>query len=157
MADSKVTTYAAAFLVVGILIGTAVGFALFHTDNAEKNETYWFYLDDGKVSDSKSGWYSAKSTDQCNALQKALTEKSVNWTFQMNDYGFSMDSIAGKLMEKIDGNWYWWSQYFWSGNEYVLSEVSFDKLEGKNIFLLIYGNGSEPIPDAAKTGGPFKP
>lgn len=123
MADSKVTTYAAAFLIVGILIGTAVGFALFHTDNAEKNETYWFYIDYGtNVDDThKNGWYSAKATNNTDAFKSAMKTGKVD--FELGENGFINHIMGLSWVQSTKTGWGIWA---WDSKEYVNSEYSQD-------------------------------
>lgn len=107
MADNKVTTYAVAFLLVGLVIGVAVGYGVFHTDSAEKNETYWFYIDYGMKADAThvNGWYSGEATNTVDAFKKSFDKAKI--AYELGDGGW-VKILNGITSENSNG-WHIWS------------------------------------------------
>ncbi len=112
--ENKVTTYAVVALVVGILLGVAVGYAAFHKEvkddnnNDDTNETYWFYIYFGDDA-VNTKWYSGTGPDSSEAFDAAMEKAGLDYTIK-NGY---LSEIAG-----VEGSW---SMYNYLYNEQTKS------------------------------------
>jgi hypothetical protein len=96
------------FLVVGILIGAAIGAAAgFVLTNNSKDTTYWYYIDysDPAVDNQ---WISAKSDNAFDGFTKALDDNKIEYVLS----GTMITSINGVEPDyfadgKSWGSWLW--------------------------------------------------
>jgi hypothetical protein len=82
---NKIITYAVITLVVGLLIGTAAGYAIFHNEKTTTDDTYYFYLYFGDNS-ADNDWYSGTGSNAGNAFENAMDKAGYEW--ETDNYGY---------------------------------------------------------------------
>ncbi len=95
--NNKMITYAVVALVVGVLVGAGIGYAVFHDNSNSDDETYYYYIYFGE-NDSSNGWYSATGTDAGNAFEKAMDNAGFDYEISSSGYISSIDNIADYWM-----------------------------------------------------------
>jgi hypothetical protein len=89
---NKIITYAVVTLVVGVLIGTAVGYAVFHEDK-NTDDTYYYYLYFGDNS-SDNDWYSGTGSDAGDAFSNAMDKAGFDWDISAYGYIGSINGVG---------------------------------------------------------------
>ena len=99
MADNKMMMFAAVGIVVGLLIGVGVGYAVFNSSSSsnDADETYYFYLNFGDE-DVRTKWYSASGANADEALAKALDGTEIKINYGKSGYPSFTESSWGQFV-----------------------------------------------------------
>lgn len=98
-----------AFILVGVLVGAAVGVGagyLIWNDSSDGEETYSFYLYFGTDDDSRNGWYSADATNTNDAFSKVMSNAGFAWEKSSYGYLSLIDGVG------VNGGWSLWTYIY---------------------------------------------
>jgi len=138
---SNVAVIGVVCLIIGILVGVGIGYAVFHSsnDNNSTEETYWYYIDYGTYQSSTAtdGWISAQSGNAFDGLNQALanngmTDNSISntgWITKIN--GVAPDSSQPE-------SWYTWVFTGTTGNSVVGTWIDPSAVLGQSVGTVFY-------------------
>jgi len=141
-------------LIVGILIGVGVGFAMWHNSSDNNNsteETYWFYIDyngnQNSADSATSGWISAQSDNALDAFNQALQDSGLTSTTDTTSTAPSGSYSLGNYgdpswINSINGIYPDWSTTGESWGSFVLTvDANSDASALYNIWMPTAGLG----------------
>ena len=147
--DKKVT-YAAIAVIVIVLIAAIAVVAVSGNDDNDNNDTaddVTFLIQD---EDGVYFWAFGEGATVIDAFKDAVKDYEMPFTPSKDENGkdYGISSLFGLEMKQVGADWFWWSQYTWTDDAWVSSNLMMSEYtpeDAGHYVACVYGDGKTDV------------